>query len=159
MILVIQNTDDNPNIQYEKRIGETFIRSHRMNLLRAAEFIANRNWDKVPLPKGNWQGSNDHDNKTLDIAWKGKTVHPLLRFPSQQDTLTYEGEKSYKSRESAKTVYASYEKYDRDVSIINVEDMLCETIKPVNKEHIGAFYRGAIGKFDIALKEVELKDL
>ena len=44
-----QNTDDNQNIQYEKRNGETFIGSYRMNLLRTAEFIASTNWDEVPV--------------------------------------------------------------------------------------------------------------
>ena len=37
--------------------------------------------------------------------------------------------------------------------------MLCETIKHLSKEHIGAFYKTANGKFVIVLKEVELKDL
>ena len=46
-----------------------------------------------------------------------------------------------------------------DVLIINVDDIFSETIKHVNKEHIGAFYRAAYGKFVIVLKEVELKDL
>ena len=46
-----------------------------------------------------------------------------------------------------------------DVLIINVDDILCETIKHVNKEHIGAFYRAAYGKFVTVLKEVELTDL
>ena len=63
------------------------------------------------------------------------------------------------SRESAKTLYGSYENFNGDVPIINVDDILCETIKHVNKEHIGAFYRAAYGKFVTVLKEVELKDL
>ena len=46
-----------------------------------------------------------------------------------------------------------------DVPIINVDDIHCETIKNVNKEHIGAFYKTANGKFVIVLKEVGLKDL
>ena len=46
-----------------------------------------------------------------------------------------------------------------DVLIINVDDIVNETIKQVNKEHIGAFYRAAYGKFVIVLKEAELKDL
>ena len=46
-----------------------------------------------------------------------------------------------------------------DVPIINVDDIHCETIKNVNKEHIGAFYKTANRKFAIILKEVELKDL
>ena len=37
--------------------------------------------------------------------------------------------------------------------------MLCETIKNVNKEHIGAFYKSAKEELDIVLKEVGLKDL
>ena len=48
---------------------------------------------------------------------------------------------------------------NEDVLIINVDDILYEIIKHVNKEHIGAFYRSAYGKFVTALKEVELKDL
>ena len=64
------------------------------------------------------------------------------------------------SRESAKTLYGSYENFNGDVPIINVDDILCETIKHVNKEHIGAFYRGAYRKFVAEiLKEVQLKDL
>ena len=43
-----QDTDNNKNIQYEKGNGETFTRSYRMNLLRNAEFIAIKNWNKVP---------------------------------------------------------------------------------------------------------------
>ena len=43
-----QNTDDNQNIQYEKRNGKAFTRSYRMNLPRTAEFIASTNWDEVP---------------------------------------------------------------------------------------------------------------
>ena len=46
-----------------------------------------------------------------------------------------------------------------DVPIINVDVILCKTIKHVNKEHIGAFYRAAYGKFVTVLKEVELKGL
>ena len=45
------------------------------------------------------------------------------------------------------------------VLIINVDDIHCETIKHVNKEHTGAFYMAAYGKFVIVLKEVEPKDL
>ena len=43
-----QDTDNNKNIKYEKGNGETFTRSYRMNLLRNAEFIAIKNWNKVP---------------------------------------------------------------------------------------------------------------
>ena len=46
-----------------------------------------------------------------------------------------------------------------DVLIINVDGILCETIKHVNKEHIGAFHRAAYGKIVTVLKEVELKGL
>ena len=46
-----------------------------------------------------------------------------------------------------------------DVLIINVDDILCETIRPVNKKHIGAFYRAVFGNSVTVLKEVELKDL
>ena len=46
-----------------------------------------------------------------------------------------------------------------DVPIINVDDIHCETIQNVNKEHIGAFCKTANRKFAIILKEVELKDL
>ena len=60
---------------------------------------------------------------------------------------------------SAKTLYDSYENFNRDVPIINVDNILCETINHVKKEHIGAFYRGAYGKFVTVLKGVELKDL
>ena len=64
------------------------------------------------------------------------------------------------SRESAKTLYGSYENFNGDVPIINVDDILCETIKHVNKEHIGASYRAAYKKFVTEiLKEVQLKDL
>ena len=64
------------------------------------------------------------------------------------------------SRESAKTLYGSYENFNGDVPIINVDDILCETIKHVNKEHIGASYRAAYRKFVTEiLKEVQRKDL
>ena len=43
-----QNTDDNPNIQYEKRNGKAFTRSYSMNLPRISEFISTTNWDEVP---------------------------------------------------------------------------------------------------------------
>ena len=56
-------------------------------------------------------------------------------------------------------MYGSYENFNGDVPIINVDDILCETIKHVNKEHIGAFYRDAYRKCVTVLKEVELKDL
>ena len=46
-----------------------------------------------------------------------------------------------------------------DVLVINVDGILCETIKHVNKEHIGAFHRAAYGKIVTVLKEVELKGL
>ena len=48
---------------------------------------------------------------------------------------------------------------NEDVLIINVDDILSETIKHVSKEHIGAFYKAAYGKFVIVLKDVELKYL
>ena len=53
----------------------------------------------------------------------------------------------------------SYKNLNGDVLIINLDDILCETIKHVSKEHIGAFYRAAYGKFVTVLKEVELKHL
>ena len=34
-----------------------------MKLSGTAEFIASRNWDKVPLPNGEWEESNDQDEK------------------------------------------------------------------------------------------------
>ena len=43
-----QNTDDNQNIQYEKRNGKAFTRSYRMNLPRTTEFISSTNWYEVP---------------------------------------------------------------------------------------------------------------
>ena len=43
-----QNTDNNRNIQYEKRNGKAFTRSYRMDLPRTGGFIAITNWDKVP---------------------------------------------------------------------------------------------------------------
>ena len=63
-----QNTDDNRNIQYEKRNGKAFTRSYRMNLPRIAEFISTTNWDEVPWPNGDWEGSNDHDQKSLEYC-------------------------------------------------------------------------------------------
>ena len=64
------------------------------------------------------------------------------------------------SRESAKTLCGSYENFNGDVLIIDVDDIICETIKHVNKEHIGASYRAAYRKFVTEiLKEVQLKDL
>ena len=57
-------------------------------------------------------------------------------------------------------MYGSYENFNGDVPIINVDDILCETIKHVNKEHIGASYRAAYKRFVTEiLKEVQLKDL
>ena len=61
-----QNTDDNQNIQCQKRNGKAFIRSDRMILPKTAEFIANTNWDEVPWPNGDWEGSNDYDEKSLE---------------------------------------------------------------------------------------------
>ena len=87
-----QNMDDNSNIQYENRNCDTFLLSCRMSLPGTAEFIATRNWYKVPLPNGCWEGSNDHNDKALHIAWKCKDVCRLLGSPLQPDTLTYEGE-------------------------------------------------------------------
>ena len=58
-----------------------------------------------------------------------------------------------------KTLYGSHEYFNGDVPIINVDDIIRETIKHINKEHNGAFYRAAYRKFVIVLKEVELKDL
>ena len=61
-----------------------------------------------------------------------------------------------RSRESAKTLYGSYKNFNGDVPIINVDDILCETIKHVNKEHNGALYRATYEKSATVLKEVEL---
>ena len=123
--------------------------------------------------------------KASNIAWKSKTVYHLLRssptarcpcvwswkmfgdeiIPSQTfardfcSAIFINNLHWRWSRESAKTLYGSYENFNGDVPIINVDDILCETIKHVNKEHIGAFYRAAYGKFVTVLKEVELKDL
>ena len=63
------------------------------------------------------------------------------------------------SRDSAKTLYGSYENFNGDVPIINVDDILRETIKHVNKEHNEAFYRAAYRKFVTVLIKVELKNL
>ena len=46
-----------------------------------------------------------------------------------------------------------------DVLIINVDGILCETIKHVNKEYIGAFHGAAYGKMVTVLKEAELTGL
>ena len=54
-----------------------------MNLRRTAEYIVSRNWDKVPLPNGDWEGRNDQDNKVLDITWTSKTVCRVFRSPLQ----------------------------------------------------------------------------
>ena len=54
-----QNTDDNRNIQYEK----DFTHSYRMNLPTIAEFISTTNW-----PNGYPEGSNDHDEKSLEYC-------------------------------------------------------------------------------------------
>ena len=57
-------------------------------------------------------------------------------------------------------MYGSYENFNGDVPIINVDDILCETIKHVNKEHIAASYRAVYRKFVAEiLKEVQFKDL
>ena len=47
------------------------IKKEMVGLLFTAEFIASRNWDKVPLAKGDWEGSNDHDDKSLGYCLKG----------------------------------------------------------------------------------------
>ena len=52
----------------EKRNGKAFTRSYRMNLPRIAEFISTTNWDEVPWPNGDWEGSNDHDEKSLEYC-------------------------------------------------------------------------------------------
>ena len=56
-------------------------------------------------------------------------------------------------------MYVSHKNLNGDVLIINVDDILCETIRHVNKKHIGAFYRAAFGNSVTVLKEVELKNL
>ena len=43
-----QNTDDDQNIQYEKRNGKAFPGSYRMNLPKITELIFTTNWDEVP---------------------------------------------------------------------------------------------------------------
>ena len=43
-----QNTDDNQNIQYEKRNGKAFTRSYSINLRRTDEFIASTNSNEAP---------------------------------------------------------------------------------------------------------------
>ena len=58
-----------------------------------------------------------------------------------------------------KTLYGSHEYFNGDVPIINVDDIIRETIKHINKEHNEAFYRAAYRKFVTVLKEVEPKDL
>ena len=63
-----QNTDDNRNTQYEKRNSKAFARSYRMNLTRIAEFISSTNWDEVPSPNWDWEGSNDHNKKSLEYC-------------------------------------------------------------------------------------------
>ena len=50
---------------------------------------------------------------------------------------------------SAKTLYDSYENFNRDVPIINVDNILCETIK-----HVGCLW-----KICQCSEGVELKDL
>ena len=60
-----QNTDNNQNIQYEKRNDKAFTRSCRMDLPRTAWFIASTNWNKVPWPNGDWEGSSDYNEKSL----------------------------------------------------------------------------------------------
>ena len=58
-----------------------------------------------------------------------------------------------------KTFYGSHENFNGDVPIISVDDIIRETIKHINKEHNGAFYRATYRKFFTVLKEVEIKDL
>ena len=82
-----------------------------------------------------WKGAMITTKKVSHIAWKSKTFIIFL------------------------DLYYSYKNFNGDVPIINVDDMLCETIKYVNKEHIGAFYRTAYRTFVTTLKEVKLKDL
>ena len=61
-----QNSGDNQNIQYKKRNSKVFTGSYRMNLPRIAESISSTNWDEVPWPNGDWEGINDHDEKSLE---------------------------------------------------------------------------------------------
>ena len=65
-----RNKDDNQNIQYEKRNGKAFNRSYRMNLSRTAEFIAefSTNWDEVPWPNDDLEGSNDYNEKSASYC-------------------------------------------------------------------------------------------
>ena len=58
-----------------------------MNLPRTVEFTASRNWDKVRLPNRDWEGSNDHNDKASDIAWKSKTII-FLDLPHNQINFT-----------------------------------------------------------------------
>ena len=63
-----QNKDDNQNIQYEKRNGKAFTRCYKMNLPRTPEFIASTNWDDVPWPNDDLEGSNDYDEKNVSYC-------------------------------------------------------------------------------------------
>lgn len=88
-----QNTDNNRTIQYEKRNGETFIRSYRMNLLRTVGFIASINWYGVPLPNGDQTGSNDYNERSPEYCLKGWDCLSSSQIAQTTDTFAYEGEK------------------------------------------------------------------
>ena len=49
----------------KKRSDKAYTCSYRMNLPRTAEFIASTNWDEVPWPNGDSEGSNDYEKKSL----------------------------------------------------------------------------------------------
>ena len=67
-----QNTDENRKIHYEKRKGKAFTCSYRMNLPRTAEFISSKNWDEVPWPNRDWEGSYNYNEKSLAFCLEEK---------------------------------------------------------------------------------------
>ena len=103
-----QNKDDNQNIQYEKRllIAPTgWICLELLNLWLNLVQTGMKYPDLTTI----WKGAMITTRKVSNIAWKSKTFIIFL------------------------DLYYSYKNFNGDVPIINVDDMLCETIKYVNK--------------------------
>ena len=88
-----QNTGDNRNIQYEKRNGKVLLAATGWIYLELLNLFLVQTGMKYPDLTEIGKGSMITTRKALSIAWKSKTVYPLLRSPQEPDTLAYEVEK------------------------------------------------------------------
>ena len=74
------------------------------------------------------------------------------------DFHTKDKEASHKARETAKTLYGSYDCVDAGQTSSDTVGMLWVIVKHVKREHIESFYRTSLGKFVIVLKQPSLKE-